>query len=159
MLGAYKSITLPVTTNRHNSLSYFLVMYFNSAFLLFHCPFRLRRAENGLYIFEKNVVQTSICAVSSCLAIVYLIGFVRARYVNTILQDNTSPLRYFQLLNTVFVVSLQILTIKSFWFTKHRFLYIVNFIQSNSAVFSYITLKVCRYNTEIRLNFLFEKVT
>lgn len=133
---------LPVKTCYPHSLTNFLVVYFNFTYLLCLSPFRFKRTENGLYKAEKNIVQTIMCASLSILATVYLIAIVRSKYADTLLQDRTSPVKYFQLLTTIFTFFFLILTIKNFWFSRYSFLHIVNFIQSESDVFPNKPMKV-----------------
>lgn len=135
-------MTVPVKICYPHSLTNFLVIYFNFTYFLCLSPFRLKRTENGFYKAEKSVFQTAICAILSCLSIIYLTANSRSKLSNTLQQDHTSPLRYFQLLTTICMFFFHILSINKFWFSRHRFLRIINFIQSESDVFSYKPLKV-----------------
>lgn len=131
-----------IKSNNTQNLANFLVIYFNFTFFLCLSPFRLTRTENCFYKAQKNILQTIISILLSSLAIVYIFSNFRQTYVNTSLEGNTSPLKYFELLNTFFMYSFQILAIKNFWASRHRFLLIVNFIQSERDVFPNKPMKV-----------------
>lgn len=119
----------PTNQKPARPLTNFLVVYFKCAFFLCFCPFQLCVTENGRFKCGKSFIQSVICATLTGLALLHIIAAIRSTSTY-ILSENTGSLRYFILLNIIFTYCFHISSVISFWFYRHRFVCILNFIQS-----------------------------
>lgn len=127
-------LRLPRQQKPNHSLTKFLVIYFKFAFVLCVCPFWLRKTENGYFKLEKSLIQGIVCAFLTILVFLQIIAIFRTTFAYS-LQEMSVPLRYFVLLNIIFVYCFYIVSVFSFWFLSSQFLEIVNCIQGNANYF------------------------
>ncbi len=112
------------------NLTNFLVRYFDCCYILCCSPYRFVKNKDGLFKRTKFFPHFILSAVLSIFALIKISTNLRRTYINSSLQDNASPLKYFELLSDLFTKAFQVLTLKNFWFQSNRKLNIINFIQS-----------------------------
>lgn len=137
------SINSPSPSKTKSSdLTNFLTVYFNFAYFIFCCPFRVVSDENGWFTARTSIPQKIICAFKNSTAIILMLTGLRTKINATASSQNQNPLEYFGLLSSFFGFAFQSLTLKRFWANQDQFVDILNFIRSERHVLPRAKIRV-----------------
>lgn len=122
------NVAMIATRIRKNLLPGIFQTYFDIAYAIGMCPFRLRRNS----ISEKYTVrtwwpQTLLCTIINILVLFVYIGNIRSGYLD-LSQSKKHPLNYFYYGTILSKVILAVLSLWQMWFGRRQIANLINFL-------------------------------
>lgn len=119
-------------SKKPQSLSNYLVVYFNWAFFLGVSPFRFVKEFPNSYKIHKTILQSVISTFITILVFwVTIFGSLRSVFNTPFLGEHTNPLFYFYASSLASLMVLRVWVSKYLWFRQKAFLKLVNYIETN----------------------------
>lgn len=106
-----------------SSIITFLKIYFEFAYKLTVCPFRLEILQNHKFVLKTWWPQRIVCLIKSILSIFWAVGTIRFWVINGISKN---PTMYFEFTLKSISFSLDIIGLKYFWLNPNKFLELSN---------------------------------
>lgn len=141
--GSSSSADVAATRNSTGSqLSDVIKVYFDMAFIIGMCPFRLaRRCKSSQYVIKTWQPQMLLCIlVNACVLIVHL-GNIRSGYYD-LSESKKHPFNYFFYSTVLAKLILALITLWQMWFERTCFVNLVNFLASSDNSLPSISKKV-----------------
>lgn len=110
-----------------SDLIFGLKLFFNTAFVLFICPFYLSRAETK-YVLKNRAWHKAICALYTAIGAIWLVGEIRLSIAT---MGRRNPGIYFQMAATLVDSFFKAIVLKQFWWNQKDILNICNFVGGN----------------------------
>ncbi len=126
-------------------LTNFIKVYFNFAYFLCCCPFRIISDDSGWFTVRTCTPQKIACAFLNTSALILMLTALRTKINATSSSQHQNPLEYFGLLSSLFGFAFQSLTLKRFWANQDYFVDILNFIRSERHILPRTKIRVCRF--------------
>lgn len=134
--------SLSPSKTKSSDLTNFITVYFNFAYFLCCCPFRVISDDSGWFTVRTCIPQKIICAFLNTSALILMLTGLRTKINAASSSKHQNPLEYFGLLSSFFGAAFQSLTLKRFWVNQNHFVEILNFIRSERHILPRTKIRV-----------------